>query len=415
MYNGADDTTMRVFECHECGLHHAFSALADDFTAKCHRCGGTLLTRPPHSLDRSLALSITGLVLIAIAVTMPFMSLDIGGRVQPASLITGAASIEERGMWGLAALVVFTTMVAPILKLGGITYVLIGLRLPRPPRHLPFVFRCLETVQPWSMIEVYLLGVFVAYVKLAAFGSIEIGPACYALVALLLILTTIDSVLGPEIVWERMEEYGLVRTPIAPVESDLALCEICSLVAPMEAHASRCPRCGARRHFRKPDSLKRAWALVITAAVLYFPANALPVMTIVSFGNTETDTILSGVKALFLGGMWPLALLVFFASITVPVLKIGGLIFLLISTQVGSRWRLQDRTTLYRIVEAVGRWSMIDVFMLSILAGLVHLGSLATIQTGYGAASFAAVVVTTMFAAAAFDPRLMWDAAGENP
>lgn len=406
---------MRVFECHECGLRHEFGVLADNFTARCRRCEGMLLTSPSNSLDRSLALSITELALIAIAFTMPFMSLNVGGRVQPASLITGASSIGDRGMWGLAALVVFTTMVAPSLKLGGIAYVLIGLRLPRPPRHLPFVFRCLESIKPWAMVEVYLLGVFVAYVKLAAFGSIEIGPACYALVALLLTLTTIDSVLGAEIVWERMEERGLVPKPVVPGDGHLTLCETCRLVAPMEAHGSRCPRCGARRHFRKPDSLKRAWALVITAAVLYFPANVLPVMTIVSFGNTEADTILSGVQALLLGGMWPLALLVFFASITVPILKITGLIFLLISTQRGSRWRLQDRTTLYRIVEAVGRWSMIDVFMLSILAGLVHLGSLATIQSGYGAVSFAAVVVTTMFAAAAFDPRLMWDAAGENP
>lgn len=104
----------------------------------------------------------------------------------------------------------------------------------------------------------------------------------------------------------------------------------------------------------------------------------------------------------------------FFASITVPVLKIAGLVFLLVTTSRGSRWRLRDRTLLYRIVESVGRWSMIDIFMLSILAGLVQLGSIATIQPGVGAVCFAAVVITTMFAAAAFDPRLMWDAAGEN-
>jgi paraquat-inducible protein A len=137
-------------------------------------------------------------------------------------------------------------------------------------------------------------------------------------------------------------------------------------------------------------------------------------MTVISFGSGEPDTILSGVKALFFAGMWPLALLVFFASITVPVLKIVGLALLLLWTQRGSRWRLRDRTVVYRIVEAVGRWSMIDIFMLSILAGLVRLGRIATITPGIGAVSFAAVVIITMFAAAAFDPRLMWDAAGEN-
>ena len=160
--------------------------------------------------------------------------------------------------------------------------------------------------------------------------------------------------------------------------------------------------------------MTRAWALVLTALALYLPANIFPVMTVVSFGKGESDTILSGVKALFYGGMWPLALLVFFASITVPFLKIGGLMFLLVGTQRHSRWRLRDRTLLYRIIESIGRWSMIDIFMLSILAGLVQLGSVATIQPGIGAVSFAAVVIITMFAASAFDPRLMWDAAGEN-
>ena len=159
----------------------------------------------------------------------------------------------------------------------------------------------------------------------------------------------------------------------------------------------------------------RAWALMITAIVLYIPANVYPVMTVISFGSGSPDTILSGVKELALAGMWPLALLVFFASITVPVLKIVGLAILLITTQRGSHWRLRDRTVLYRIVESVGRWSMIDVFMISILVGLVRLGAIATIEPGIGAIAFAAVVITTMIAATCFDPRLMWDAAGEQP
>jgi paraquat-inducible protein A len=179
------------------------------------------------------------------------------------------------------------------------------------------------------------------------------------------------------------------------------------------AHA-RCPRCRAHLHRRKPDSIARCWALILTAAILYIPANVYPIMTVISFGAGSPDTILSGVKHLIESGMWPLALLVFFASITVPVLKIVGLVLLLLTTQWGTRWHLRDRTRLYRVIESVGRWSMIDIFMLSILVALVRLGALATVVPGVGAISFAAVVVTTMFAAMAFDPRLMWDSAGEN-
>lgn len=153
---------------------------------------------------------------------------------------------------------------------------------------------------------------------------------------------------------------------------------------------------------------------MIAATILYIPANLYPVMTVISMGRGAPDTILSGVVELVQADMLPLALLVFFASITVPVLKLVGLTILLVTTQRRSRARLRDRTVLYRIVEAIGRWSMIDVFMLSILVGLVRLGNLATIEPGLGAISFASVVILTMIAAESFDPRLMWDAAGMN-
>ncbi len=175
-------------------------------------------------------------------------------------------------------------------------------------------------------------------------------------------------------------------------------------------HGARCPRCGAALHRRKPHSLARTWALIIAACILYVPANVLPVMTVTSFGQGEPDTILSGVKVLIQAGMWPVALLVFFASITVPVIKIIAMIFLLISIQRRSHWRPRDRTVLYRVVESVGRWSMVDVFMISILVALVNLGAIASIAPGPGAIAFASVVILTMIAAMTFDPRLIWDA-----
>jgi len=180
------------------------------------------------------------------------------------------------------------------------------------------------------------------------------------------------------------------------------------------SHGAACPRCGASLHLRKPNSLARTWALAIAAAILYIPANTLPVMTVVSFGRGEPDTILSGVQTLIAGGMWPLALLVFFASITVPVVKLVGLVYLLLSVHLKSRWRPRDRTALYRLIELIGRWSMIDIFMISILVALVRLGSIATVDPGAGATSFAAVVVLTMLASESFDPRLVWDALEER-
>jgi paraquat-inducible protein A len=205
-----------------------------------------------------------------------------------------------------------------------------------------------------------------------------------------------------------------MKTP-APTASRLGLwqCPVCHLLSrappPPVAGNSRCPRCGAPVYRRKPDSLHRAWALVLAAYILYIPANLLPVSIVTSLGKAEADTILSGVEALVVLGMWPVAALLFFASIVVPVLKLVILTYLLISVQCRSRWRPRDRTVLYRLTEAVGRWSMVDIFVITILITLIKIGAIANFEVGSGALAFAAVVVITIFAAMSFDPRLIWD------
>lgn len=204
---------------------------------------------------------------------------------------------------------------------------------------------------------------------------------------------------------------GLKNVPDTAASKGYWLCHTCHLLSRADTGGHpHCPRCGTPLHRRKPDSLTRTWALTLTAYILYIPANLLPVMTVTMSGKGEPDTIMSGVKELVVGGMWPLALLIFFASITVPVLKLLVLTFLLLSVQFKSVWRPKERTVLYRITETVGRWSMIDIFVIAILVALVRLGSLATIEAGAGAVAFGGVVVITMFAAMSFDPRLIWDA-----
>jgi paraquat-inducible protein A len=193
-----------------------------------------------------------------------------------------------------------------------------------------------------------------------------------------------------------------------------ALCHDCELVVGLRyagQHGVHCPRCGSAVHHRKPNSIARTWALVIAAAIFYVPANLFPVMKVTSLGQAQADTILSGVFYLLHHGMWPLALIVFIASVVVPLAKLVALVFLLISVQRRSRWRPADRTRLYRITEAIGRWSMVDVYVVTILVALVHLGALATIEAQLGAVFFGAVVVLTIFAAENFDPRLIWDRA----
>lgn len=193
----------------------------------------------------------------------------------------------------------------------------------------------------------------------------------------------------------------------------LVLCRDCHLVvklAPqLQQGQSCCPRCGSVLHARMPNSIVRTWALVITAWIFILPANLYPVMTVIYFGEGQPDTILSGVVHLAQAGMIPIAVLVFIASIVVPVLKLVGIMVLLLTVQF--KWQLNKRqcAVLYRVIEVIGAWSMLDLFMISILVTLVDLGAVATITAGTGATAFATVVVLTMFAAMSFDPRLVWD------
>ncbi|MDX1375709.1 MAG: paraquat-inducible protein A [Burkholderiales bacterium] len=196
----------------------------------------------------------------------------------------------------------------------------------------------------------------------------------------------------------------------------LLACQVCELVArpPAGAQACACPRCGARLHSRKPDSIARTWALLLAAAILYLPANLEPVMITRSIIGVQRDTILSGVAYLWHSGSWPLAVLVFFASVLVPLLKLFALSYLAASAQRGSRVHLHQKTRLYRLLEFVGRWSMLDIFVVMVLVALVRAGALADVEAGPGAMWFGCVVVLTMLASMSFDPRLIWDAAGER-
>jgi len=188
-------------------------------------------------------------------------------------------------------------------------------------------------------------------------------------------------------------------------------CHACGLLhrASGHAHGLFCTRCGAALHTRKRDSVARAWALLIAAYVLIVPANVLPVMVSGSLFGSESDTIMSGVAFLWSDGSWLLAAILFIASIAVPFAKLLAMTFLLVSVQRRSTLAPEQRTRLYRVLEFVGRWSMIDIYVAAILTALVQFGGLMSIQAGPGAIAFGSVVVLTMFAAESFDPRLIWD------
>ncbi|MGB5985668.1 MAG: paraquat-inducible protein A [Desulfobacterales bacterium] len=207
-------------------------------------------------------------------------------------------------------------------------------------------------------------------------------------------------------------EFPAPENQLSARRAGLISCHACDLLCrrpSAEYGAGKCPRCGARLHGRKPHSIARTWALILTAYICYIPANLLPITYVTSLGKVQSDTILSGVIYFIYSGMWPIALVIFVASVFVPLLKLILLTYLLFSVQRRSVWRPRERTRLYRITEAVGRWSMVDIFVITVLVALVQMGNLAEIKSGPAAPFFGAVVIVTMIAAMTFDPRLIWD------
>ena len=401
-------------ECPGCGLFQTIPPLAWGMTAACSRCSTTLHRATSHPIEHSIALTLAALVLLIVMCTTTLMSVQTAGIAHSAYLLSGPEELVRRDMSSLAAVVVFVTLLAPFGKLIGTLYVLLRLHEAAPPRHLRRVFAIAERLRPWSMIEVFVFGVFVAYVKLGDLVHITLDTGVYALLALTVVMIWADSALDREAVWQRLHWRNPDDGRTTAVRRHLPHavgCEVCGLVSTPRPDDPDCPRCGTRLHTRKPDSIGRTWALVIAAGVLYVPANYYPVLTVMQLGAGSPSTIIGGVEELLASGMYPLAALVFFASIAIPMLKLIGLAVMLITTQTGRSGWLRDRTRLYLVVRAIGRWSMIDIFMEALLGALVRFGSVITIEPGIGAVAFCGVVILTIFAAETFDPRLMWDAA----
>ena len=420
---GAPETRPQLRGCPGCGLFQIVPALAPEMRSNCGRCGTMLRITRTDPLHRCLALTAAALVLFAVLWLTMLMKVSAAGIVRETDLASGPLELVNRGLWPLAIAVAFTTVLAPLIKLAGTIYVLVGLQMSTMPRNLRGVFLLARRMKVWAMLDVLLLGVFVAYTKMGDLVTIDIGPAVYALGIYSVVVVWAELALDPDAVWDEIERRGQTHAPMPPGLLDFrpgaVSCEGCGLVAVPAEHDPHCLRCGSALHQRKPNSLNRTWALVIAGVILYVPANIYPVLTVIQAGAGQPSTILGGVEELLASKMYPLALLVFFASILVPVFKLIGLAVMLmavmmVTTQATAAAFLRERTMLYYAVAWIGRWSMVDIFMESLLGALVQFGRVVTIEPGVGALAFCAVVFVTIFAAEAFDPRLMWDAAQRN-
>jgi paraquat-inducible protein A len=393
-------------ECPQCGLVTALPPRLPALAADCPRCGHTLWRDRGDNFELPLACCLAALCLYVFALLAPFLEISAYGRFQLARLATGPIQLSLQGFELVGLLVLLVSIVLPGVKLGILLTTLFGIESRLLPRRvLVWLFSRYARITPWAMIDVYLLGFLVAYTRLAAIAAVHLDTALFALVGFMVVSAAADGALDPEAVWRALDD----EPGPAGAAASLIGCQVCGLLN-QAVDADACRRCHSVLRRRKPGSIASAWALLCAAALLYIPANIYPVMLITQLAQAQNYTIMGGILELTDYGLWPLAILVFFASITIPLLKLLTLAYLLVQTQRGSDEHLIGRARAYRLIEFIGRWSMIDVFVISILVALVRFGQFANIQAELGAPCFAGVVVLTMFAAKAFDPRLMWDA-----
>jgi len=389
--------------CPDCGLMQILPAAPQPCVSECSRCGRVLAGAATGRVDAPLALCVAALLLVLPAIAAPLMTVSSYGAFRSSWLPSSTSGMWIDGFQSLAVLVGAFSVVLPLVFLGLLIWVLGGLHWGRL-HALGAPFRWAKRLRPWVMIEVYLVGCFVAYSRIKVIATVDVGLGGWCLIAATLALLLALTQLDERTVWQSIEPRNSGNAGAGGIA-----CSVCDLVASQGSKAQRCPRCGARLHERKPDSLRRTAALVLAGYILYIPANTLPVLTIVRFGREDANTILTGVMELIHNDLWPLAVIVFTASIVLPLLKLFGLTWMLIATRRGSAAWLLGRTRFYRVIDLVGRWSNIDVFMVSVLVAILQFGAVTAVHAGDGLVAFAAVVIITMIATETFDSRLMWD------
>lgn len=398
--------------CPHCGSLHRRIPLEPGGAAVCSLCGYVLYRVSRLPLSAWIGLVLGALLVFGIANAFPIVSLSFKGLIVEASLPGALLLTWRNGDYGLAVLTGLFGFWFPLTQLLVTLWALLVIRSGRLPHDFHFGMRLLSLSIPWSMLPVVMLAIIVALVKFAGFATVHVQPAIWAF-AVLTVLFTILARMTPYRLWFYAEDAGLVvatRDDILNARF-IGACECCGHLVSLQSagQAVRCPRCRSVVHYRHEQGRVRAWAFLFTAVIAYFPANLLPIMRIRAVGTDESHTILGGVIELWQLGSWDLALVVFVASVAVPITKLLALFLLLVKKHWVNAAMQRQRTRLYELVEFIGQWSMLDVFVVVLLGAMANFSGLSQISAQPGAFAFGVVVVFTMFAAMSFDPRRGWD------
>lgn len=399
--------------CSECGALQENFALDNRTEISCVRCGKTLRSARAAWLELCAALTFSSLLLFILSNTFNFLTVEIAGQVHSATLLSGVNALLVHNQWVLAGLVLTTIFLYPLFEIVALLYVLVPYLCQRHVRGQATTFRWLIKAAPWSMLDVFLLGALVTAVKMGDLAKVEVGAGGYLFFVLVVMLNLAFRLIDREQIWNWINPNNCYTQGR---HSELYDCELCKALVcvSLAEKLDNCPRCRAPLHRRTPQSLQKTLALLVAATILYIPANLLPIMVYSELDVNYSATIMAGVIELAENNLWGIATIVFIASVLVPVAKLSSMYFLIWSIHNRKRSWIKHRALLYRITEVIGRWSMVDVFVVTLLTAVVQFGFIGVVQPGPALLPFAGVVLLTMLAAEAFDPRLIWDSAKET-
>ncbi len=374
-------------QCHECALTVKLPPLQENQKAQCPRCGYTLSTVHRNANQKIVAFAITALIFLLASLPFKFLTFSRNGLENHFDAITSFWVLIENNFHLLALIELVTIFAIPSVVLVSLIYLLIPMNKGLYPKHGRRVLTLVFKLLPWSMVEIFLVGALVSLIKIISMADIELGLSFYAFILFSLSMTLVVLHLDKRQLYQLLVEVEQAHN----IEIQQSLDKIAQ--EEPTSHAL---------------SVQKTWALLLTAVILYIPANVFPIMTTHFLGQDEPNTIIGGVIVLWQLGSYPIAAIIFIASVIVPIAKILVLAWLNYSVQKQSDRLSLERVKWYRLAELVGRWSMIDVFVVIILASLIQLGPTMSITPGTATLAFSGLVIVTMLAAMTFEPRLIW-------
>ncbi|ELA9310541.1 paraquat-inducible protein A [Vibrio parahaemolyticus] len=413
----------QLISCEECGLVVRIPEIEQGQKAQCPRCSHSLTKINAKPYQSVIAVSSACLIMLVLSISFPFMSFSVQGLSQEITLLHAAKMLAEFQNALLGALLLATVVVLPAIYVGLILFLhLEALKVRNHPpskkqqRMAKILCRILFRVEPWLMVDVFLIGVLVSLIKIASLADIGMGSSFWAFCVYTILVVKCISMVDKSWLWGHFIpaiELPSVKEGDTHHNHNHIGCHTCHQLNPIEDKKhQRCIRCYSRLNEYNPsENLQKAWALLFASVIFYIPANLYPMMYTVSLGHSEGSTIMEGVILLWHLGSYPIAMVIFFASVFIPMAKMLALAWLYYNAQKAQYLPPEEsisRLKIYRLTEFIGRWSMIDIFVVAILVALVQLQNLMAIYPGPAALSFAAVVIFTMLSAMIFDSRLLW-------